>query len=528
MAEQADRSIINPWMGLVGYEEGQTLYGRDNEITILCHLISESTAIVVYGKSGIGKSSLLKAGVFPELRNNQMLPIYLRLKHNTEESYVLQIENQICKTDGICVRDLLPSDIPDLGLWDFLHRHEITDMCNQPIMPVIVLDQFEEIYTLTDSEHKSVARDFFIELADVLNDTKPDRVIEAERKYSQENSRPIVESQRSGFMFKPISKSTLKYRKDLMIRIVICLRDDSLYMLERNSATIPALKANRYNLEAFSEDAAKEVIMKPCLGFFTEKKCNEIIERLSDESNDGRKIVDPAILSLFLYLYYENGGETHYDEIFSQYYEQSIKDLKENTVSYLEDNLITEGGFRCQVRADELYGKNEERKKDVDRLHMDFHILKAERQNGIKKYEYSHDRICLAAKKNKEERLLRKQNKKMRMRIAIMFAFMIAIVASVFGGQYYERLSNNDGRIYSESERQNMIELVRKEAHKTNCTKLCNYIDTLLKLDINKKMYTEKDRLEWLNKIMFEAKTCGCRDVEILVEQMTQMNSAKE
>ena len=70
---------------------------------------------------------------------------------------------------------------------------------------------------------------------------------------------------------------------------------------------------------------------------------------------------------------------------------------------------------------------------------MDFHILKAERQNGIKKYEYSHDRICLAAKKHKEERQLRKQNKKMKMRIAIMFAFMIAIIASVLGGQYFER-----------------------------------------------------------------------------------------
>ena len=417
----------NPWMGLVGYEEGQTLYGRDNEVSILRHLISDNNAVVVYGKSGIGKSSLLKAGVFPKLRNDNFIPIYIRLKHNTDESYAVQIEKAIKKAEGINVEDLLQDKVPDLGLWDFIHRTEITNTEGQPVTPVIVLDQYEEIYTLTDADHKGDVQKFFSQLADVLNNTKPDAVIDEERKYAMERKAETNENKTSGFTLKPIAKTTLKYKEEAQFRIVICLRDDSLYLLERSCITVPCLKTNRFNLTALGEESAKEVIIKPYPGYITEEQCKEIIKRYSELNNDGEKVVDPAILSLFLYLYYENNGKMHYDEIFTQYYEQCIKDVKEDTVSYLEDVLITEGGFRYQVSADEVFGKNDERKKDIEKLHMDYHILKAERYNGIKKYEYSHDRICLAAKKHKDERLLRKQNIKMRKEGPVNFLFLLQL-----------------------------------------------------------------------------------------------------
>ena len=436
----------NPWMGLVGYEEGQTLYGRENEVSLLHHLISDNIAVVVYGKSGIGKSSLLKAGVFPVLRNDNYVPIYIRLKHNTSETYVVQIEKAIKMADGIQVKDLLQNKVSDLGLWDFIHRSEITNVEGRPVTPVIVLDQFEEIYTLSDAEHKADVHMFFSQLADVLNDTKPDLVIKEERICAIESKTTTSDNKSSGFTLRPVAKTSLNYKEEAQFRIVICLRDDSLYLLERNCITIPCLKTNRFNLNALKEEGAKEVIIGPKPGYINEDQCQEIIKRYSELNNDGEKVIDPAILSLFLYLYYENNGKMHYDEIFTQYYEKCIKEVKEDTVSYLEDALITEGGFRYQVSADELFGKNDERKKDIEKLHMDYHILKAERYNGIKKYEYSHDRLCLAAKKHKDERLLRKQNKKMRIRIAHQLSFLIAIVASIIVGQYYERTQQHSLR----------------------------------------------------------------------------------
>lgn len=265
----------NPWLGLGAYSEGQHLYGRDKETATLTDIILNHTAIVVYGKSGIGKSSLLKAGVFPELRRQQLVPIYLRLAHNTPLSYAQQMQKAI--SESVVTHDLLPADIPDLGLWDFLHRHRFTDAQGNAVTPVIVLDQFEEIFTLTQLEHKTDVQDLFTQLADVLNDVKPDKVIEAENAYSQTRSTSQPTSPAlKGFTLQSFTKTALHYEKTPAFRIVVSLRDDSLYLLERNSTKIPAFKVNRYNLCALDEASALDVITKPCPTLFTQDEARRI------------------------------------------------------------------------------------------------------------------------------------------------------------------------------------------------------------------------------------------------------------
>lgn len=73
----------NPWLGLAPYTEGTPLYGRTQESAVLSEIIKDNIATIVYGKSGIGKSSLLSAGISPILRSEQFIPVPLRLVHNT-------------------------------------------------------------------------------------------------------------------------------------------------------------------------------------------------------------------------------------------------------------------------------------------------------------------------------------------------------------------------------------------------------------------------------------------------------------
>ena len=54
----------NPWKGLNFYLEGETLYGRSEEIGSLSQYIINNTQTILYGRSGIGKSSIIYAGVF--------------------------------------------------------------------------------------------------------------------------------------------------------------------------------------------------------------------------------------------------------------------------------------------------------------------------------------------------------------------------------------------------------------------------------------------------------------------------------
>ena len=49
----------NPWLGLQTYTEAHRLYGRNKDIEALTGIIEHNTASVLFGRSGIGKSSSL-------------------------------------------------------------------------------------------------------------------------------------------------------------------------------------------------------------------------------------------------------------------------------------------------------------------------------------------------------------------------------------------------------------------------------------------------------------------------------------
>ena len=55
----------HPWIGLASFTESSRAYfhGRDDEITELCRRIQRKPLTVLFGKSGLGKTSILQAGV---------------------------------------------------------------------------------------------------------------------------------------------------------------------------------------------------------------------------------------------------------------------------------------------------------------------------------------------------------------------------------------------------------------------------------------------------------------------------------
>lgn len=446
MSENTNKwNVTNPWLGLDAYREGQRLYGRDKETATLTDIIINHTACVMYGKSGIGKSSLLRAGVFPQLRNNGLVPIYLRLAHNTDISYVQQIEQAI--SESVVVHDLLPDSISDLGLWDYLHRHYFTDCDGNSVTPVIVLDQFEEIFTLTQVEHKADVQRLFTELADVLNDVKPDMVLETEALYAKNTNSIENTTNSSGFILQSLSKATLKYKKSLSFRFVFSLRDDSLYLLERNSVKIPAIKVNRYNLCALDEVSAMEVIMKPCPGLFTDKEGSDVLDGLAYYEYDDYRVVDPAILSLFLFSYYKEQGKLTYTDIFGRYYQDCTKDIKRSSMSYIEDHLLTERGNRNQIPIDEMLAAGVSTTEVKSLLQRK--ILKREKRKGIGYVEFSHDRLCEQALKNREERKQNEQTRKMRKRMIIVSLIILSLLgfAGVQLFQYKRILQSQEAEI---------------------------------------------------------------------------------
>src|SRR5215210_9211712 len=116
----------NPWPGLDPFDETDRDYfhGRAAESDELMRLVRRELLTVLFGRSGLGKTSLLKAGLFPLLHEEDCLPVYVRLDH---AEGVPALREQIfrglqtaCDADG--VQAAPPAE--DEGLWSFFHRRD--------------------------------------------------------------------------------------------------------------------------------------------------------------------------------------------------------------------------------------------------------------------------------------------------------------------------------------------------------------------------------------------------------------------
>src|SRR5574338_1413829 len=73
----------NPWLGLSSYTEETRAYfhGRDEEAAELARRVQRKLLTVLFGQSGLGKTSLLRAGLVPRLRGADFCPVYVRVDY---------------------------------------------------------------------------------------------------------------------------------------------------------------------------------------------------------------------------------------------------------------------------------------------------------------------------------------------------------------------------------------------------------------------------------------------------------------
>lgn len=447
----------NPWLGLRTYAEGQYLYGRASEIESLSRDITYNRQTVVYGKSGIGKSSLLNAGVFPRLRKLNMFPINVRLVHKTvEQSYIQQIasavENsllhlrrEVVDEDGkILIKENLKGHSEEVcalmgnesqeSLWEYFHRHKFYDDQDKEIIPVLVIDQFEEIFTLCKDEKQK--NFFFGELADLINDVPPEYIYsDTVSSSTTDVFDSLVIDGNEEFVLTEDEDSkennSYKYLDDPQFHIVICLREDFLSYLERYTINIPLLKHNRFGLRPLDDDHAAEIILEPVPGLISKDVAVDIICKVSNTKPSDFVIgdsisqieVDSAILSLFLSELFEQRASVNStiskelveeigDNIIKNFYERTISHISKSSALYLENELISEDGETA--RRDSIF-ENQAKLNGVTNEELDY--LKEERLiheypwNNDIRIEFIHDVLCPVIKERKEKREILRQQK---------------------------------------------------------------------------------------------------------------------
>lgn len=131
-------------------------FGRGAEISLLYEKVTAShfpAVVLVFGQSGVGKSSLLEAGLLPRLENSYTIYYVRRSKETGSLNDLIQI--------------LAPST--DQSLLDAWHQKEKTE--NKPLL--IVLDQLEEVYTRPNANYPDEKFDFFNALQNIF--ASPDK-----------------------------------------------------------------------------------------------------------------------------------------------------------------------------------------------------------------------------------------------------------------------------------------------------------------------------------------------------------------
>src|SRR6187399_1570500 len=104
-----------PWLSLLPFTEAtqRFFFGRDQEIRDLFLRVREHPLTVLYGPSGLGKSSLLGAGLIPKLRVEGYRPAMVRLRfEDGDPSLLAQVEGELTALLQPPARALTPGPSP--------------------------------------------------------------------------------------------------------------------------------------------------------------------------------------------------------------------------------------------------------------------------------------------------------------------------------------------------------------------------------------------------------------------------------
>lgn len=334
----------NPWRGLASYDDPANINnehfefcGRDDEASQLVRLIDNSLFVTLYGRTGVGKTSLLKAGVFPVLRLHNYLPLYIRLSQGgKDKSYaeiiVAEIENNNhLKAKRQNGASLINNDGNSFSyLWDYFCQTKFYEDNDNEVYPVLVLDQFEEIFVTQDSKEKEKAVLLLRQIYALLSD---DYVLLDKENFSDETN----------------------------YRFVASIREDNLYLLEDciDEHSLSIYKEDRYRLRPMKEQQARNAIFIPGKECIEEKDKDSIASHIIEAAKDKDGTISSLMLSFICSQLYDKVAVDSDNplisiKLFNEHLAESKRLLSEFYLQHtskkqrkiIEENYLTEDGHR--------------------------------------------------------------------------------------------------------------------------------------------------------------------------------------
>ena len=436
----------NPFKGLYYYEEKDKdiFYGRDKESEELSNLVELNRLTVVFGKSGIGKTSLLNAGLFPLLRDKNFLPVRIRLDYRKGGAPLLsQVKQAIRKELEILgvVEMKKGEDAPadsirdDETLWEYFHRvdHLNKSFCGgiaspagpggdfleksplSIITPILVFDQFEEFFPM--GKHHPQRELLVEELYWLVEDQVPAAV--KERILKQKEAVPYL-------------------RAGSAVCVVLGLREDYLPHLNGLKQRILSIHRVMFRVIHLNGFQAREVLDRS--GAFTDEAIKkDILDQFypadmeRGEVSGDKLEVEPALFSLLCYQVYEKGEGSltrkTRDEILTDFYDQILRQLPRGgeLAEWIESHLLTEGGYRTP-----FYLEREHGMREVIEAAIDKKLLRKLYIGEKEHVEIIHDVLATVINERKKQRSEKKKRMKTRfISTMAIITFFLAIFAFI-------------------------------------------------------------------------------------------------
>ena len=210
-----DRRLC-PYVGLQPFEDGdrEFFFGRERDQRIIISNLLASPLTILYGSSGVGKSSVLMAGVVPQLRRDRPRTPVVVFRDWADGEFQSALTR-------LCIEAVWKPGVNQPKPAESLPFDEILRACAEAAHETVLVlfDQFEEYF--------------------LYHPKSPDP-----RSFEAQFARAVN-------------------RDDVDVGFLIALREDGLSKLDRFQERIPNLMSNRLRLEHLDPAGAADAIRKP-------------------------------------------------------------------------------------------------------------------------------------------------------------------------------------------------------------------------------------------------------------------------
>jgi tetratricopeptide (TPR) repeat protein len=387
-------------------------FGRDKEIETLLYKVLADNLAVLYARSGLGKTSLLNAGLSQPLREWGFIPLMVRLNDPTVEP----VQRIYAGIKEIVSQKRLEVEIgEEASLWQYFKTTYFWSETNKILKPVLILDHFEEFFSLYSPSSRE---DFTRQLADIVDNKIPVSL--------QESLKP---------------GETLPYNDNpLDLKIIISIREDYLGQLDEMCCEIPDILHRRFRLLPLSREQAREAIIKPAqvrdesilapVFDFATDAVEMMLDYLCKRKEWGQTKITDEVESTQLQLLCRNiegkvhereakevgniivekevlGGEPGMKQVFQRFYDDLVEQLdspakKENVRKLCQEGLISFKDLRLSLEEGEIESKFNVSKELLKEL-VNRRLLRAEPRVGSFYYELSHDTLVAPIRESQKE-----------------------------------------------------------------------------------------------------------------------------